>query len=376
MANTGGTSNSSSQDLLKSGKILLTNRSHHLEKLLLGTLIPSPETVQNDAGETVSNDDYEVSHLLPQFVDTETTTNVWSTVIQFFANRSTTNVIMLHCKLRSIRKGGESMRSYLMQIKEICDTLSVCGSSVSVVKQIATILNGLPIEYQPFVAVITTSKPSFTLDVKSTLVDAVSQLKGFNAQMHLPYKRPWPVGTPKLVVWQEGHSVDRCWHRFDQSFSGVLAQDHENRDDAYAHMSSPTARYAETKIEAHFATIAKLVAKGYSQVPTQDFQETLCPVVKASTINVFLSLATANRWQLRHIDFNNAFLNVDLANEVFMEQPPSFEETNIDGVKLILESNLSIDTQGEYRYPRPGTDILRLGTDTLEQRSATVICND
>ncbi|KAL4312247.1 hypothetical protein GQ457_01G029430 [Hibiscus cannabinus] len=30
-------------------------------------------------------------------------------------------------------------------------------------------------------------------------------------------------------------------------------------------------------------------------------------------------------------------------------------------------SNLSIDTQREYRYPRAGTDTLRLGTDTLVQ---------
>ncbi|KAL4354065.1 hypothetical protein GQ457_06G002890 [Hibiscus cannabinus] len=43
--------------------------------------------------------------------------------------------------------------------------------------------------------------------------------------------------------------------------------------------------------------------------------------------------------------------------------------------KQIPESNLSIDTQGEYRYPRAGTDTLRLGTDTLVQRSATVTCN-
>ncbi|KAL4363626.1 hypothetical protein GQ457_04G006160 [Hibiscus cannabinus] len=43
--------------------------------------------------------------------------------------------------------------------------------------------------------------------------------------------------------------------------------------------------------------------------------------------------------------------------------------------KQIPESNLSIDTQGECRYPRAGTDTLRLGTDTLEQRSATIFCN-
>ncbi|KAL4290477.1 hypothetical protein GQ457_14G015500 [Hibiscus cannabinus] len=30
-------------------------------------------------------------------------------------------------------------------------------------------------------------------------------------------------------------------------------------------------------------------------------------------------------------------------------------------------SNLGTDTQREYRYPRAGTDTLRLGTDTLRQ---------
>ncbi|KAL4281839.1 hypothetical protein GQ457_03G020440 [Hibiscus cannabinus] len=39
-------------------------------------------------------------------------------------------------------------------------------------------------------------------------------------------------------------------------------------------------------------------------------------------------------------------------------------------------SNLGTDTQREYRYPRAGTDTLRLGTDTLRQNlqrsSATV----
>ncbi|KAL4280318.1 hypothetical protein GQ457_03G009940 [Hibiscus cannabinus] len=31
-------------------------------------------------------------------------------------------------------------------------------------------------------------------------------------------------------------------------------------------------------------------------------------------------------------------------------------------------SNLGTDTQREYRYPRAGTDTLRLGTDTLGYR--------
>ncbi|KAL4346986.1 hypothetical protein GQ457_17G007930 [Hibiscus cannabinus] len=46
-------------------------------------------------------------------------------------------------------------------------------------------------------------------------------------------------GRSKLqcqLCGKNGHSVDRCWHRFDQSFSGVLAQDHDSRADAHANM--------------------------------------------------------------------------------------------------------------------------------------------
>ncbi|KAK5802454.1 hypothetical protein PVK06_030045 [Gossypium arboreum] len=63
------------------------------------------------------------------------------------------------------------------QVKEIYDTLTACGSSVQEIEHIATILNGLPHEYNPFVAVITSSQESYALNrVISVLMDAVSRI--------------------------------------------------------------------------------------------------------------------------------------------------------------------------------------------------------
>lgn len=68
----------------------------------------------------------------------------------------------------------------------------------------------------------------------------------------------------------------------------------------------------------------RLVAKGCSQVPRCDFKETFSLVVKSSTIRTILSITVSKKWLVRQVDVNNAFLNGDLREEVYMQQPPGY----------------------------------------------------
>jgi len=69
---------------------------------------------------------------------------------------------------------------------------------------------------------------------------------------------------------------------------------------------------------------ARLVAKGFSQTAGCDYYETYSPVVKPSTIRLVLTHAVSANWVVRQIDINNAFLNGDLQEDVYMHQPPGF----------------------------------------------------
>ena len=71
---------------------------------------------------------------------------------------------------------------------------------------------------------------------------------------------------------------------------------------------------------------ARLVAKRFTQTHDIDYQEPFAPVAEINSIRALLSLAISLDWPLHQLDVKNAFLNRDLEEEVFMSQPPGFEE--------------------------------------------------
>ena len=65
----------------------------------------------------------------------------------------------------------------------------------------------------------------------------------------------------------------------------------------------------------------RLVACGYSQIAGYDFHETFAPTAKFKSICIVLNLAAIYDWELHGIDIENAFLESDLEETIYMKLP-------------------------------------------------------
>jgi hypothetical protein len=69
---------------------------------------------------------------------------------------------------------------------------------------------------------------------------------------------------------------------------------------------------------------ARLVAKGFMQIPGIDFDETFSPVARFESLRLLLALAALEDWEIHQLDVKSVFLNGVLEEEIYMEQPQGF----------------------------------------------------
>ncbi len=85
---------------------------------------------------------------------------------------------------------------------------------------------------------------------------------------------------------------------------------------------------------------ARLVAKGFTQEYGLDYEETYAPVVHFNSLRMFLTLAVYSKMNVQQMDVVTAFLYGELEEEIFMKQPPGFEEKTENGLVCKLKKSL------------------------------------
>ena len=69
---------------------------------------------------------------------------------------------------------------------------------------------------------------------------------------------------------------------------------------------------------------ARLVSKGYSQIPGIDFNDVFSLVVKHSYIHILLSIVAMLDYELEQLNVKTAFLYGEFEGDIYIGQPEGF----------------------------------------------------
>ncbi|CAI5464369.1 unnamed protein product [Closterium sp. Yama58-4] len=81
---------------------------------------------------------------------------------------------------------------------------------------------------------------------------------------------------------------------------------------------------------------ARYVARGFSQRKGVDFFQTFSPTPKMTTLRVLLHVAAQRDYELHSLDFNTAFLQGSLHEEIWLRRPPGFTGSFLPGTQWSL----------------------------------------
>lgn len=97
---------------------------------------------------------------------------------------------------------------------------------------------------------------------------------------------------------------------------------------------------------------ARLVAMGFSQVHGIDYRETFSPVVRHSTMRILFALSCELDLKIEHLDITTAFLNGELQETIYMEQPPGFENGDKSKVCLLQKGIYGLKQASRIWYEK------------------------
>ncbi|KAL0437852.1 UNVERIFIED_CONTAM: Retrovirus-related Pol polyprotein from transposon TNT 1-94 [Sesamum radiatum] len=124
----------------------------------------------------------------------------------------------------------------------------------------------------------------------------------------------------------------------------------------------------------------RLVAKGYTQIPGVDFEETYSPVAMAKSIRIMLAIAAWYDYEIWQMDVKTAFLNGFVEEEIYMDQPEGFtsigEEQKVchlqrNDVKMLGDTKAWLSTQ--FSMKDLGEASYILGIKIIRDRSKRML---
>ena len=76
------------------------------------------------------------------------------------------------------------------------------------------------------------------------------------------------------------------------------------------------------------------MAKGYTQKEGIDYDETFSPVAMPKSVRILLVVVAALDYEIWQMDVKTAFLNGELEEDIYMQQPKGFLRSRTHGLQV------------------------------------------
>lgn len=177
----------------------------------------------------------------------------------------------------------------------------------------------------------------------------------------------------KVPEWTKVYDMSML--TMDEALKSVNAQEWSTaiKNEIKSHLKNKTWIIADKKEGKHIITSkiiltnkynkhgeierrkARIVARGFNQIPGIEYNETYSPVVKLSSLRFLIGLAVEENFKLHQMDVNTAFLNGDLEEEIYMEKPEGIERF----LQEIMMEEIENEDQTMYNLAREMLDDMR-----------------
>ena len=195
--------------------------------------------------------------------------------------------------------------------------------------------NLLPVEHEPNQLPVEQKAPDFSKISESNIIDG-SRRRGYVATLHIPktgtewdrlersYNFAFKTTVASLTYKDAHQGLDsQKWLVAEEEELDKLR--HYGVFDVVTlptNMKAIGCRYVYTSKNGVFK--ARLCAKGFSQLPGIDFDNTWAPVANYDSMRLLFSLVAKWDFDMIQMDVTSAFLNAPIDKNIFMRPPPGY----------------------------------------------------
>ena len=105
---------------------------------------------------------------------------------------------------------------------------------------------------------------------------------------------------------------------------------------------------------------ARMVAMGYNQVEGGDYFETFAPMASAISNSLVAAMACKLDWDLRHLDVDQASIQSELDNDIYLRLPPGCESVS-GKVVLLNKAVYGLKQSGRAWYQLVPSTLVECG---------------